>query len=476
MNLPEETPSAWYSQTLSQTPTLPVGPLDLLVKAALAPADTARAAWNEWRRHYTLDETPWNEVRLLGAVSRRIDWLEPNADILPRVRGIQKFLYSQSQMCLAGAVSSLRSLSAAGIPMLFMKGAARVVSNDGDARERLVRDIDLLVPIMYMDEAHGLLEAEGWELRGAWQRRWRNIDKIASHHAWSMSKGKSEIDLHHFSNNINRLVGDDEGLWARAGKFKWRGMSVHVPSATDNLIIAIIHGLRWSRECNADWIIDGFAALSSDAVDWPLMLEEVEKRRVAAIVHAGLWYMSTALAAPVPGEVLEALRQMAGQGEQEEFQGYYTRTPLPANLMQNRLALRMALERSGAIAAAPIRTVTSLALENVELGGYRILDVSRSLESGTVALAVTIRPSVPPGTRLIGTVVLFGLVLDSREGVVTAEDGGPPICRVTFELNGHFLKRRNATRVALRFIANGSAPIMTWLPDSARQKAAQPAR
>jgi hypothetical protein len=249
-----------------------------------------------------------------------------------------------------------------------------------------------------------------------------------------------------------------------------------VPSATDNLIIAIIHGLRWSRECNADWIIDGFAALSSDAVDWPLMLEEVEKRRVAAIVHAGLWYMSTALAAPVPGEVLEALRQMAGQGEQEEFQGYYTRTPLPANLMQNRLALRMALERSGAIAAGAIRTVTSLALENVELGGYRILDVSRSLESGTVALAVTIRPSVPPGTRLIGTVVLFGLVLDCREGVVTAEDGGPPICRVTFELNGLFLKRRNATRVALRFIANGSAPIMTWLPDSARQKAAQPAR
>ncbi|MFO0992058.1 MAG: nucleotidyltransferase family protein [Hyphomicrobiales bacterium] len=425
----------------------------------------ASAAWKEWRRGYALDETPWNEVRLLGTVSRRIDWLEPNADISPRIRGIQKFLYSQSQMCLVGAVKSLRSLSAGGIPMLFMKGAARVASNDRDARERLVRDIDLLVPISHMDEAYDRLVAEGWELRGAWQRKWRNIDKIASHHAWSMSKGKSEIDLHHFSNNINRLVGDDECLWARAGKFTWRGISVHVPSATDNLIIAIIHGLRWSRECNADWIIDGFAALSTHEVDWPLMLEEVEKRRIAAIIHAGLWYMRTALAAPVPGEVFEALQQMAGQGQLEELQGYYSLTPLPANMMQNRFALRMALERCGSLSTAPLRTVAPLALEGIELGRYRLLDVSRTLEGGTLALSVNFWPACAPGTRLIGTVVLFGLVLDCREGVVTVEDGGRPICRITFTLNGHFLRRRNATRLAVRFISYGSAPIMTWLQD-----------
>jgi hypothetical protein len=452
---------------MSQTPTLPIGPLDLLVKAALAPPDGAQAAWTEWRRDYALDETPWNEVRLLGAVARRIDWLEPNADILPRIRGIQRFLYTQSQICLLGAVDSLRSLSSAGIPMLFMKGAARVVSNDRNARERLVRDIDLLVPISRMDQAHDLLATGGWELRGAWQRRWRSIDRIASHHAWSMSKGKSEIDLHHFSNNINRLVGDDEGLWSRASALKWRGMSVHVPSATDNLIIAIIHGLRWSSECNADWIIDGFAALSTGDVDWPLMLEEVEKRRVAAILHAGLWYMHMALAAPVPSHVFEVLQKIAGQRQREELECYYARTALPANMGQNRLALRMALVRSGQTVAVPRCSTLSLVLEAIDLGSYSILDVSRSLEGDTLVLSVTLRPSVAPGTRLIGTIVLFGLVLDCREGVVTAENGGRPICRFTFALNVNLLKRRGVTRVALRFIPDGSAPIMTWLRDNA---------
>jgi Uncharacterised nucleotidyltransferase len=450
------------SQTISRIPTLPIGPLDLLVKAALGPPDKAEAAWHEWRRGYALDETPWNEVRLLGAVARRIDWLEPDADILPRVRGIQKFLYSQSQMCLMGAVKSLRALSAAGIPMLFMKGAARVVSNDRDARERLVRDIDLLVPISRMDEAHDLLAAEGWELRGAWQIRWRNIDRVASHHAWAMSKGKSEIDLHHFSNHLNRLVGDDDGLWARAGQVKWRGISAHVPSATDNLIIAIVHGLRWSRDCNADWIIDGFAALSTGAVDWQLVIKEAERRRVAAVIHAGLSYMHAALAAPVPAEVFAALQHATGQRQNDELEGYYTSTDLPVDMMQNRLALSMAVARSGDLAAASVRIGASLALGDVELGSYRVVDVSRLLHGGTAALSVSFWPNAAPGTRLIGTVLLLGLVFDGREGIVTAEYGERPICRMTFAINVHFLRRRGVTRLALRFIPHGSRTIIPW--------------
>jgi hypothetical protein len=447
---------------MSRIPTLPIGPLDLLVKAALGPPDKAEAAWHEWRRGYALDETPWNEVRLLGAVARRIDWLEPDADILPRVRGIQKFLYSQSQMCLMGAVNSLRSLSAAGIPMLFMKGAARVVSNDRDARERLVRDIDLLVPISRMDEAHDLLAAEGWELRGGWQIRWRNIERIASHHAWSMSKGKSEIDLHHFSNHLNRLVGDDDGLWARAGQLKWRGISAHVPSATDNLIIAIVHGLRWSRDCNADWIIDGFAALSTGAVDWQLVIKEAERRRVAAVIHAGLSYMHTALAAPVPAEVFKVLQHVTGQRQTDELEGYYTSTDLPFDMEQNRLALNMAVARSGDLAAAPMRTVATLALGNIELGSFAVIDVSRVLNGGTLILSVNFWPSLAPGTRLMGTVLLLGLVLDCREGIVTAGHGERPICRMTFTLNVHFLRRRGVTRLALRFIPYESKAIIPW--------------
>ena len=450
------------SQAISRPQTLPIGPLDLLVKAALAPPDKAQTAWNEWRRGYALDETPWNEVRLLGAVARRIDWLEPNADILPRVRGIQKFLYSQSQMCLMGAVNSLRSLSAAGIPMLFMKGAARVVSNDRDARERLVRDIDLLVPISRMDEAHDLLAAEGWKLRGAWQIRWRNIDRVASHHAWAMSKGRSEIDLHHFSNHLNRLVGDDDGLWARAGQLRWRGISAHVPSATDNLIIAIVHGLRWSRDCNADWIIDGFAALSTGAVDWQLVIKEAERRRVSAVIHAGLWYMHTALAAPVPAEVFEALKHVTGQRQMNELEGYYTSTDLPFDMEQNRLALDMAVARSGALVAGPMRSVATLALGYVELGRFAVVDVSRVLNAGTFILSVNFWPSLAPGTRLMGTVLLFGLVLDCREGIVTAEHGERPICRMTFTLNVHFLRRRGVTRLALRFIPFDSKAIVPW--------------
>ena len=90
---------------------LPRGPLDLLAKAALAPPEIAREAWSEWRRGIRLDETPWNEVRMLGSIAPRLKWLEKDASIAPRILGIRKFLYAQTQMCLMGAMDGLRALS-----------------------------------------------------------------------------------------------------------------------------------------------------------------------------------------------------------------------------------------------------------------------------------------------------------------------------------------------------------------------------
>ncbi|MCA3573619.1 MAG: nucleotidyltransferase family protein, partial [Aestuariivirga sp.] len=172
--------------------TLPSGPLDLLVRAALAPEAAARAAWQEWRRGYALDETPWNEVRLLGAVADRIAWLEPTADISPRMKGIQKFLYAQSQICLTGCMSGVAALSAAGIPVMAIKGAARVMADGRIARERLVRDLDVLVPLPQAAQAYDCLVAAGWSLKesGPWQNFWRQLNPVANHHAWSLAKDK----------------------------------------------------------------------------------------------------------------------------------------------------------------------------------------------------------------------------------------------------------------------------------------------
>ena len=143
----------------------PRGPMDLLAKAILAPEREARVAWREWRSAYDIDKTPWNEVRMLGAIAPRLIWLEPTADIAARISGIQKFLWVHSEICLRECAAALQALRKAGIPTLFMKGLARLAQHPQAIKERLIRDADVLVPFdMHEAAAEALIKA-GWVLR-----------------------------------------------------------------------------------------------------------------------------------------------------------------------------------------------------------------------------------------------------------------------------------------------------------------------
>jgi hypothetical protein len=147
--------------------------------------------------------------------------------------------------------------------------------------------------------------------RGAWHDFWHTLDKLANHHAWALAHDGGDLDLHHFSNALNRLVGDDDGLWSRAGIVKWRGFDIHVPGPSDALVLGIVHGLRWSPECNADWIIDVASYMDTGQIDWNLVLKEGARREVRAILFTGLTYLQDAIGRDVPQAVTDTLMAQA---------------------------------------------------------------------------------------------------------------------------------------------------------------------
>lgn len=434
-------------------PTLPVGPLDLLVRAALAPPEVARPAWQAWRRSYTIDETPWNEVRLLGAVAQRMDWLEPEADILPRMKGIQKFLYAQTQLCITGCMPAVQALSAAGIPVMAMKGAARVLADGRKARERLVRDLDVLVPFARAAGAFEVLQAAGWTFKaaGAWQKDWHMMDAIAHHHAWSLSDGAVELDLHHFSNSLNRLVGDDDGLWQRSGEIAWRGLPVRLPSPADAMILSIVHGLRWSREHNADWIIDACSCLDGAAIDWPLVIAESRRRQVEAIMLAGLGYIRDTLRRDIAAEVMEALAATAAPLQRRELE-VYAGVAMPRTPEQNLPLFAMALQRCGRPPGPASARPEHAAVEwkAISLPQRSSLDISR-FAPGAEAATFTVRllSGHPAGTAMIGTLCIMGLIIDCRPAVARADAQGRLFHDFDFVIPRYMLARRGVSRLCL---------------------------
>jgi hypothetical protein len=329
--------------------------LDLLAQAALAPEDQAIAAWRAWRASHDIDTTPWPAVRMLGAVAARISRLEPDAPIRPRLAGIRKFLWTQSQIGLQHAAGGLAALHRANIPVLLMKGAARIAADPASAQERLIRDVDVLVPLDRQRPAFEALRGEGWSLGPEnWQRQWHRWAPVAAHHAWSLNKGRSEIDLHHFSNHLNRLRGDDEGLWARSRALEWRGVPVRVPAPADALLLALVHGARWSQEGSADWVVDASALLDAGAVNWDVFLAETRARLLQAVVLPGLTFLRSVLRKPVPRDVLDALQSGITREQQAERE-QYAGTVLPFTGRQVSNALFMAVRRVRASAQRSLR-------------------------------------------------------------------------------------------------------------------------
>ncbi len=324
----------------------PTGSLDLLARAALAPTAQARLAWQAWRRERDIDTTPWNEVRMLGAVAARIDELEVDSPIRARVLGIRKFLWVQSQICLQQGLTGLAALARADMPTLVFKGAARIARDASTAQERLIRDVDVLVPLGRELAAFKTLEQAGWEIVDLpWQLNLRKLAPVAGHHAWSLRKGKAEMDLHHFSNHLNRLKGDDDGLWVRSQVLTWRGVPIRVPCATDALLIALIHGVRWSLDNDADWTIDASALIDGGEVDWEIFFQEARLRCVQVIVCAGLRYLREALDKRIPDWLISALTAET-DSEQERELRMYTSSANHLHAGEAAAASAMALRRA----------------------------------------------------------------------------------------------------------------------------------
>ncbi|MGB0498471.1 MAG: nucleotidyltransferase family protein, partial [Rubricella sp.] len=129
----------------SPLPGWPDGPVHLLLQARLSPLPRAAEAWAEWQAHHTVDDAGWAEVRLLaGLAGTRHGTISD--DLARRIDGLRKFVWARNSLRLDRSVRILDALAAADIPVMLLKGGARVALEPRALAARFLRDLDLLVP------------------------------------------------------------------------------------------------------------------------------------------------------------------------------------------------------------------------------------------------------------------------------------------------------------------------------------------
>ncbi len=127
----------------------------------------------------------------------------------------------------------LHAFDSAEIPTCRLKGSAYFLVLYNDPAERLMGDLDLLVPPERFGEATNILCRLGFAAR-------TNKDFVfaPSHHALTFDRGPLTVDLHRNMMQERRSSIDLVGIWQRAD------LSNHRPHALDEIVLHICHMIR----------------------------------------------------------------------------------------------------------------------------------------------------------------------------------------------------------------------------------------
>lgn len=422
--------------------------LDRLCVAALAHDDLARDAWSTWLAEQDIDRASWSEVRLLGVVAGRLMALATGHPAENRLPGIRKFLWVQTLGCLQSCTPLLSEIAALDVPLLLLKGAARVAHSPKSAAERLIRDVDVLVPPKDANRVLQLAIAHGWTFDG-WQIGARHRDPHASHHAWSVRKPGGELDIHHFSNHLNRLNGDDDGMWARARPASINGIGCLVAAPSDALLTSLVHGVRFSHDGARDWMVDAFELLSSGQVDWELFRREARRRRLEAIVLAGIDQIEHAVGmAILPSAIRTEFSYLRDVAQAAELATYAAEIWPRTHAAQEALAamaLSRALEGEANSELSPVRSGHTAQLRFGESTNHARIDLHVPDQARQAMLRVLLRSAkLAPGQNLVGRLNLPGLPL-GRHGTQSVPIISMGVAGISFTLPAALLRRRGMT-------------------------------
>lgn len=278
--------------------------LDLL-KAALLPAAVATPAWRRWKaRGIPLEMVDEASGRLYSQLWANREAAAIGGEDLPLLKGVYRQALANNAVTLGRGLDMTQALQDAGIPVIFIKGAAMIAIARGRLGLRRTVDADVLVPEADAPRALSALLAAGCQFEPGWTL---SPPPIGIRHAATLvGPDHTKLDLHWWA---FKVPGDDAVVFDAAREAVLLGRPVLIPSTTDALIMAVCHGFHRAPASPLRWIADATLIfdVEGDAIDWNILLERAGRPGVTLALHRGLDFLARELGLPVPPVVLAEL-------------------------------------------------------------------------------------------------------------------------------------------------------------------------
>ena len=292
----------------------PAPELCLLLKAYICPEKQAHLAWREWLATRSIDNATWAEIRLLAALAGRIPLIDPQSPEQPLLDGVRRFVWTRNQARLDNSMIVIDILNKSGIPVMVLKGMARIATNSALASARYVRDIDIIVDAARIDETCNVLIANGWRPlygRLPGESRAEPFGRLLPEHPDRITVTQEDfhVDVHRSAIHFGRSGTFDDILWTRCNNAVLRGRPVKVPSETDQFIHALAHGVVFDIEKPVDWVIDALDASRGKGFSWDICAAELQRRHIGAAVASGVEFLESELGFKVPEKIHNIIKR-----------------------------------------------------------------------------------------------------------------------------------------------------------------------
>jgi Uncharacterised nucleotidyltransferase len=324
--------------------TLPLGGANLIavLRNPTLVQDFGEAAWSSLIASA-------RKANMLGALAERLQ--STNATVSRQaarhLNGARHLSGRQRQSVIWEVHQLQRALAPLELPIMLLKGAAYVVSQDQIALGRLFGDIDILVPRARIGDIEQQLMLHGWisaktnAYDQRYYRQWMHEIPPLTH----MRRG-TVLDVHHTILPLTaRNAPDPAQIMARSRPTTIAGLdSIRVPCPEDLAIHSIVHlvhegelhnGLRDLRDIDSMLrlfgSVDGF---------WKRFGEYAAGNDLAQPVNLGLHLANRIFHTPIPEDLLAHLSESSSNGRPARWLLHTYRSALQVDVHNPRQGIR----------------------------------------------------------------------------------------------------------------------------------------
>src|SRR5581483_5994132 len=247
-----------------------------MLDALLGESAVSDAAARDWAATVDMNAPDAATYRLVPALYARAGSNPALQAIQGRMKGIYRYSFYRNNRFLIYIERVFSALIAAGIDFIVFKGTATLLQYYRSAALRSFGDCDILVQRRDKKRAEEVLLTCGLSYR------YDAEHKLRDQHAHDfVDAAENGFDLHWYSLLETCEEGIDDGLWSRSRHIEWKGLRLRVLTPEDELLVAVMGGIREPINERFDWILDASLILEATPdFDWCSLHEELKRRKL----------------------------------------------------------------------------------------------------------------------------------------------------------------------------------------------------